>query len=171
MNLASRRASSVTRRIARRRRRPDGFTVLVAHPEVSLDAEQLSRTYRAKDAVEHDFHIIKSLVALRPIRHRTDSKVRAHVSLCMLALLVQRTLHAKLTKTRARPELAFEALEPCRLNYYAGRRPVYTLTRPDDEQRSLLRKLGLLRLIDDREVAAVVTARSAFVPTDEEQEA
>ena len=89
---------------------PDGFTVLVAHPEVSLDAEQLSRTYRAKDAVEHDFHIIKSLVALRPIRHRTDSKVRAHVSLCMLALLVQRTLHAKLTKTRARPELAFEAL-------------------------------------------------------------
>jgi hypothetical protein len=155
----------------RRRRRSDGFTVIVAHPEVSLDAERLSRTYRAKDAVENDFHIIKSLVELRPVRHRTDGKVRAHVSLCMLALLAQRTLHAKLAKTRARPELAFEALEPCRLNYYAGRRPLYTLTRPDDEQRSLLRKLGLLRLIDDREVAATVMPRSAFVPTDEAEDA
>jgi hypothetical protein len=155
----------------RRRRRCDGFSVIVAHPEVSLDAERLCRTYRAKDAVEHDFRIIKSLVELRPVRHRTDSKVRAHVTLCMLALIVQRTLHAKLAKSRARPELAFEALEPCRLNYYAGRRPVYTLTRPNDEQRLLLRKLGLLRLTDDREVAAAVTPRNVFVSTDEAEDA
>jgi len=50
---------------------------------------ELCRTYRAKDAVETDFQVIKSLIKLRPVRHRTDAKVRAHVTLCMLALYVR----------------------------------------------------------------------------------
>jgi len=104
-----------------RRRNFDGFTVLVAHPNVPGSASELCRTYRAKNAVEADFHVIKSLVKLRPVRHRTDVKVRAHVALCMLALYVQRELTLKLEKKGISTTAALEQLEPCRLSLYGGR--------------------------------------------------
>jgi hypothetical protein len=150
-----------------RRRRFDGFTVIVADPRVQMSARQLCRTYRAKDAVETDFQVIKSLIKLRPVRHRTDLKVRAHVTLCMLALLVQRTVHQALSPKKISAQLAFELLEPCRLMAHqaTGRsRPTYVLTHPSDEQVRILRRLGLARLVDVHEVAGL-TPRGAFVPT------
>ena len=46
--------------------------------------------------LEKDFQTIKSLVKLRPIYSYTDPKVQAHVALCILALLVQRSLEQRL---------------------------------------------------------------------------
>jgi transposase len=156
----------------RRRRSFDGFTVLVAHPEVKRSAAELCRTYRAKDAVETDFQVIKSLIKLRPVRHRTDAKVRAHVTLCMLALYVQRELTVKLKKQGISAALALEELEPCRLSLYGGRNArgdAYVLPQPSAEQTAILRRLGLTRLIDQRELAAALTPRSEFVPTEAEE--
>jgi transposase len=72
----------------RTRRSFDGFTVLVVHTKVEGSAAELCRTYRAKNA----FHVSKSVVKLRPVRHRTDLNVRAHIALCMLALHVRREM-------------------------------------------------------------------------------
>jgi len=80
----------------KRRRRYDGFSLLVAHPDIQHSAIELCRLYRFKDTVEKDFETIKSVVKLRPVRHRLDAKVRAHVDICMLALLLQRTLERRL---------------------------------------------------------------------------
>ena len=99
-----------------RRRSFDGFSVLVAHPKVQRSAAELCRTYRAKNAVETDFHVMKSVVKLRPVRHRTDVKVRAHVTLCMLGLYVQRELTRRLNKEGVSAELCLEQFEPCRLS-------------------------------------------------------
>jgi transposase len=142
------------------RRRYDGFTVLVAHPSVSQSAVDLCRLYRAKDAVEKDFQIIKSVVELRPIWHRTDTKVRAHVTLCMLALLLERTLQRKLTG-RYTAEAAIELLASCQLNLYAGKQgaPAYAITHPDDDQKTILHALRLQHLIDDQELADRITPR------------
>jgi len=76
----------------KRRIRYMGFMLLVGHPELPNSAADLVRLYRAKDAVEQDFRTIKEAVKLRPFYHHTDPKVRAHVSLCMLALLIERTM-------------------------------------------------------------------------------
>ena len=40
--------------------------MLVAHPKVKRSAAELTRTYRAKNAVEADFHVIKGVVKVRP---------------------------------------------------------------------------------------------------------
>jgi hypothetical protein len=141
-----------------RRRRYDGFTLLVAHHELTHSAAQLCRLYRAKDAVEKDFHIIKSVLALRPVRHHTESKVRAHVTLCMLALLLERTLGQRL-RGHCTAEEALENLEPCRLNRFAHDTHAYGLTRPTDEQAVLLRQLGMMNLVDDAEVAERIRPR------------
>jgi hypothetical protein len=156
----------------RQRRSFDGFTVLVAHPEVTRSAADLCRTYRAKDAVETDFQVIKSLVKLRPVRHRTEVKVRAHVTLCMLALYVQRELTLKLGKEGISAALALEELEPCRLSLYGGRNArddAYVLPQTSPEQTVILRRLGLTRLVDQRELVAALTPRSEFVSTEPDE--
>jgi transposase len=144
-----------------RRRRYDGFTVLVAHPELPHTAADLCRLYREKDAVEKDFQVIKSVVEIRPVRHQTDAKVRAHVTLCMLALLLDRTLRRKLRGTRHSSQRALEVLKTCHLNRYksAGGPAPYTITEPDAEQKHILRALRLTELTDDRVLAARMTPR------------
>ncbi|MBI2895961.1 MAG: hypothetical protein HYY06_20555 [Deltaproteobacteria bacterium] len=144
-----------------RRRRYDGFTVLVAHPALPHGPVDLCRLYRAKDVVEKDFQVIKSVVDLRPVRHRTDGKVRSHVTLCMLALLLERTLQHRL-KAKCTAQAALEILQGCHLNHVAGTADgmaAYTLTEPTPEQTAILRLLGLQRLGDQEEVVDRITPR------------
>ena len=143
-----------------RRRRYDGFSFLVAHPEMKHTAEQLCRLYRAKDTVEKDFETIKSFVELRPVRHRLDAKVRAHVTICMLALLIERSLTDKLGG-HLTAQRAIEELSSCHLNRYAtqGEIAAYDVTELNDNQRDILRMLRLQRLADDEEVLERITPR------------
>lgn len=144
-----------------RRRRYDGFNVVVAHPDLQRTAIELAQLYRAKDAVEKDFQTIKSLVELRPVRHQTDAKVRAHVTICMLALLLERTLHHKL-QGKYTIEAALEALEGCRLNRLAAGpdgTAAYALTELTPEHSAILRLLRLQELGDQEQVAARIMPR------------
>jgi hypothetical protein len=135
-----------------RRRRHDGFSLIIAHPAVVRSAGALCQLYRAKDAVEKDFQVIKGLVQLRPIWHHTDVKVRAHVTLCMLALLLERTLNERLRRVSA--EHAIDTLSTCCLNRFqdAGGKSHYLVTQPDEAQQALLRELGLASLAEDGQV-------------------
>lgn len=146
------------------RRRYDGFALLAAAPDLTLDGEQLYRLYRSKDAVEKDFQVIKSVLKVRPVRHRTDPKVRGHVTLCMLALLLERTLKTKLRTlpTIGSAEAAVEILRTCHLNLCGQdvRSPTYyTVTEPNNEQTALLTALGLEDLAKDSYVSEQVTPR------------
>jgi ParB-like chromosome segregation protein Spo0J len=144
----------------RRRRRYDGFTLLVGHPKLPHTAVDLCQLYHARDAIEKDFQVIKSVVELRPVRHRNDSKVRAHVTICMLALLLERLLGQRLGTTCS-AEMALETLEPCRLNQYgsARKQAVYSLTYPTPEQMRILRRLHLSHLVDEALLAESLKPR------------
>lgn len=138
-----------------RRRRYDGFTVLVGHRDLTESAEQLCRLYRGKDVIEKDFQTIKSVVDLRPVHHRTDGKVRAHVTLCMLALLLERTLARRLKGTCS-ADFALETLATCHLNRLkASDNVVYGLTDATTAQQKLLRTLHLERILTDDVVEAL----------------
>jgi hypothetical protein len=135
-----------------RRRRYDGFNVIVTHPDLKRGASELCQLYRAKDVIEKDFQIIKSLVELRPVRHHTDAKVRAHVTLCMLALLLQRTLERKLAGLCS-AKVALELLATTHLNRYSGSDGIvaHVVTRTDPAQNKILRALRLGHLADFHE--------------------
>jgi hypothetical protein len=143
------------------RRRYDGFNVLVAHPELPHSVAELCRLYREKDTVEKDFQVIKSVVELRPIRHHTEAKVRAHVTLCMLALLLERTLRTRLRRSAYSTGAALELLASCDLNLYGGKgsSAAYTITHPNQDQRAILRALRMQQLADDDHLAARITPR------------
>ncbi len=138
-----------------------GFNVIAAHPELRIEAAQLVELYFAKDAVEKDFQTIKSEVELRPIHHRTDAKVRAHVTLCVFALLLLRWIEQKLEAAglTMKATTALEALAPVHLNRL-GTEPtaVYTVTERGPEQDKLLKALGLDEILRDG-IASLITER------------
>ena len=144
------------------RRRYDGFLLLAAHEDLPATAAEIVRLYFAKDEVERDFKTIKSELELHPVVHRTDAKVRAHVTVCVLSLLLERTLELKLAGTpleQTAPR-TLEALRTCQLNLmHEEWGTAYSLTRTTDEQRALLAGLGLQRLDDDAAVREELTPR------------
>jgi hypothetical protein len=148
------------------RRRFDGFVLLVAHPDVGGTAADIAVRYRAKDAVEKDFQTIKSELELRPVFHHSDAKVRAHVSLCMLALLLERSLEQQL-KAAGHPMTAsacFDELKPVHLNRIktsADAQPAYVLTDATPQQRTILRKLGATELLDELLLAERLVPRDS----------
>jgi len=146
------------------RRSTDGFVLLVAHPELPHSAQQLACVYRAKDAVEKDFRTIKTDLKLRPIFHHTNPKVRAHVSLCVLALLLERTLERRLRAAGASTTApaALQELSSHRLNMHRIKPTEAVACVPNqatDKQRALLASLHLDRLIDPERIAATLRPR------------
>lgn len=71
--------------------RLDGIYVLrTSVPKAALSAEDTVRAYKGLAAVERAFRCLKSVdLHVRPIYHRLEDRVRAHVFLCMLAYYVE----------------------------------------------------------------------------------
>ena len=69
----------------------DGFYVLRTDvAKAKLDTTEVVRSYKSLSQVERAFRSIKTVdLHVRPIHHRTEARVRAHVFLCMLAFYVQ----------------------------------------------------------------------------------
>jgi hypothetical protein len=76
----------------------DGFYVLRTNlPAARLDTPGVVLAYKSLGHVERAFrHFKLSDLEIRPIYHYTDGRVRAHLLLCMLAYLVQRTMQQAL---------------------------------------------------------------------------
>jgi hypothetical protein len=146
----------------RQRRRSDGISLIISHPDVPGSASERVARYFSKDAVEKDFQSIKSLLGIRPIRHRTDPKLRAHVSICMLALLLSRLVEHQLETRGNQHTLAaiIESLEPIRLNLINdGNNRYYTVTQPNETAKEILSALGMAELIDNVTITEGITPR------------
>jgi transposase len=67
----------------------DGVFALVTMYD-GVDAGKIVDSYKNLKEVETFFDDLKNFVEIRPIRHWLDKRVRAHVFLCILALLLKR---------------------------------------------------------------------------------
>lgn len=68
----------------------DGIYVIrTSVPKEEMAAEKVVDAYKGLAWVERAFRSQKSDLDVRPIRHRTEPRVRAHVFLCMLAYYVE----------------------------------------------------------------------------------
>jgi hypothetical protein len=62
------------------------YVVRTSVPAEKIGAGDIVRTYKSLAAVERDFRSLKSIdLDLRPVYHYSETRVRAHVFLCMLA--------------------------------------------------------------------------------------
>ena len=89
----------------------DGLYVLrTSVPVERLDGVDVVRAYKRLSRVERAFRGLKAVdLAVRPIHHRTEPRVRAHVFLCLLAYYLQwhleRAWAPLLFRDEERPEL------------------------------------------------------------------
>jgi transposase len=85
----------------------DGIYVLrTSVPDAELEAPEVVRAYKQLKEVERGFRELKGPLELRPIHHRLEDRVKAHVFLCLLAYYLSWHLR------RAWAELIFKDEQP-----------------------------------------------------------
>jgi hypothetical protein len=68
----------------------DGIYVLrTPVPDEQLDSPDIVRSYKQLKEVERAFRSLKGLLDVRPIHHRLEDRVRAHIFLCTLAYYLE----------------------------------------------------------------------------------
>jgi transposase len=75
--------------------------------EPNLSAVDAVRLYKELSEVERSFANLKDVIDMRPIYHRTDERVQAHIHVAALAFLLHRAIEKKLKAAR----LDFSATE------------------------------------------------------------
>jgi len=105
----------------------DGIYVLrTSVPADQLDAPGVVTAYKQLSYVERDFrHIKADDLALRPIHHRLEDRVKAHVLICMLAAYLVwhlRATLAPLTYTDTQPPTRDNPVAPARRSTAAARK-------------------------------------------------
>jgi len=68
---------------------------LLSSSDDTLTAEQIALGYKQLIEVERAFRTLKTTLNLRPIYHRREDRIRSHILLCWLALLLVRTLEVE----------------------------------------------------------------------------
>ena len=64
-----------------------------------LSAEDIALGYKQLLQVERGWPDIKQIIDLRPVYHRREDRIRAHVLLCWLALLLIRIIETSTGRT------------------------------------------------------------------------
>lgn len=72
------------------------FGIVTNNPELSK--EEILGQYRGLWQVEANFRIFKHDLAARPIYHWTEERIKAHILICFMALVLERHLYARLKK-------------------------------------------------------------------------
>lgn len=118
----------------------DGFYVVrTSVPQEVMSAEQVVAAYKSLSSVERAFRSYKSVdLKVRPIHHRLEGRVRAHVLLCMLAYYVEWHMRDRLAP------ILFDDHD----KHDAQRRRA-SIVAPAQRSRAALQKAGRKRTEDD----------------------
>ena len=118
----------------------DGFYVVrTSVPAKVMGTEQVVAAYKSLSKVERAFRSYKSVdLKVRPIHHRLENRVRAHVLLCMLAYYVEWHMRERLAP------ILFDDHD--KANAARRRRSVVA---PAQRSKAALRKAGQKRTDDD----------------------
>jgi len=157
----------------------DGFYVLrTPVPADELDAAAVVTAYKNLKYVERDFRHIKSDdLDLRPVFHRLEERVRAHVLICMLACYLTwhlRRAWAPLTFTDEDPPEQDNPVTPARRSAAAQAKASYQhdpAGQPYRSFRDLLDHLATLTRNQVRFAATQVTVPMLTEPTSTQREA
>ncbi len=128
---------------------------LVRTSDEGLAPEDVALGYKQLIEVEDAFRTLKHTLDLRPVYHRVEERIRAHVPLCWLALLLVRIIERQ---TDQRWPQIRRILQRMHLGEFAGPEgAVWQRTEITLDQRRLF---GTLRLPEPPRIFAVTPARA-----------
>ncbi|MGH2743976.1 MAG: IS1634 family transposase [Thermoleophilaceae bacterium] len=120
--------------------RLDGkFLLSTSDPDIT--AEDVALGYKNLLEAERSFRDLKGILRLRPIYHRLEQRIRAHILICWLALLLARLCERQTSQTWRTLRRELERLHLVTLAGAAGQ--VQQTTRLTPAQRHILAQLGI----------------------------
>ena len=128
----------------------DGKLLLVTNA-VDLSPAEVLRRYKSLADIERGFRVLKSEIEIGPIHHRLPERIRAHATICFIALILYRVMRSRLHAggTTHSPERALAKLRRIQhhritLNPTVGdSQPVAGLSCIDQEHTDILAALTL----------------------------
>jgi hypothetical protein len=130
---------------------------LLTTSDPSLSGEDVALGYKQLLEAERSFHDLKGTLSLRPVFHRKDERIRAHVLVCFLALVLVRVAEQRTSQTwrTIRAELG-----QIRLGHFCGPDGAFAQTTElTNRQRELLSALGVPEPPRFARISAVPAAR------------
>ena len=120
--------------------------LLLATNTTDLSAREVVQRYKSLADIERGFRVLKSEIEIGPIYHRLPDRIRAHASICFIALILYRVMRARLrdSGTKLSPERALEKLR--RIQHQSitiNTEPVTGLTTITQEHANILAALTL----------------------------
>jgi len=114
---------------------------LLRSNDLTLSAEDIALGYKQLLEVERGWRDMKQILDLRPVHHRLEDRIRAHVSLCWLALLLIRIIETGTGDTWINVRRELQRLH---VGYFTGPAGTYhQTTEPTTAQRHILTQLEL----------------------------
>jgi len=118
----------------------DGKYILSTSDD-TLTPEDVALGYKQLLEVERAFRTLKTTLDLRPVYHRKDERIQAHVFLCFLALLLVRIAERKTNMTWDRIKAQMERLHL--IDFFSKDGHVLQTTEPTPEQVNILKMLKI----------------------------
>lgn len=120
--------------------RLDGKYLLLTSDD-TLSTEEVALGYKQLLEVERAWRCLKSELDIRPMYHRLDARIRAHVLLCWLALLLVRVVEVKTGETWATVRRTLDRVH--RGDFVGPLGRLVQLTELTQAQRALFKACGV----------------------------
>ena len=130
----------VDRAKVRAEQKLDGKSLLSSSDD-SLTPEEIALGYKQLFEVERAFRTLKTTLELRPIYHRKEDRIRSHVLLCWLALLLVRIIEVETAQSWDRIRKLLQRMHLGEFISKDGR--VFQRTELTHEQSNLLKTLKI----------------------------
>ncbi|MFN3578508.1 MAG: IS1634 family transposase [Tabrizicola sp.] len=134
----------------------DGKLLLVTNVQ-DLDAAEIVARYKSLADIERGFRVLKSEIEIAPVFHRLPERIRAHASLCFMALILYRVMRQrlKLAGSSLSPEAALERLRRVQRHTVCINDgvPLQGISTINHEQASVLAALKLKKPTPDPQMS------------------
>lgn len=146
-----------------------GITCFITNlSQETTPAREIIGWYRRKNKIEEAFHELKDHLDLRPVLLTREKRIKAHVTVCILAYLLYNDIEHRLAQVgiSLSSEDALNILAKCQVNKMEFRetnKSQLTITEPTEVQRNIIKALGCERVIDPKKLKQVLKKMESFM--------
>jgi hypothetical protein len=134
----------------------DGKLLLVTNV-ADLEPAEIVQRYKSLADIERGFRVLKSEIEIAPVYHRLPERIRAHASICFMALILYRVMRQRLKAAghSASPESALAQLRKIQRQSVAINQgvPVSGISNIHREQADLLAAMNIRKPVPDAQLS------------------
>ena len=131
--------------------------LLLATNVADLEPAEIVQRYKSLADIERGFRVLKSEIETAPVYHRLPERIRAHASICFMALILYRVMRQRLKAAghSASPESALAQLRKIQRQSVAINQggPVSGISNIHREQADLLAAMNIRKPVPDAQLS------------------